>query len=111
MDIRCIIVFKNNDMILHARRKYRKTIRVGWVLRVWKLEIINNRYLWVSDLDFSFAKFILNYDKRRLIAIKYAKKHNLPILYRQAPTGLSTAFSPIKFSPSDLIKMRTVHGR
>lgn len=110
MDLRCIIVFKNNDKILHIRRRYRKSIKVGWVVCVWKLKTVNNRYVWGVDLNFSFSEFILNYDKRRLMAIKYAKKHNVPILYRQAPTGLSTAFT-IKFSPSDLIKMRTVHGR
>jgi len=85
--------------------------KIGYLVCLWQLDECSGQYVWTS---ISFGEYVLNYDRRKLIAIKYAKKFDVPILYRGTPSKKDKKMfkgGSVKFFLSDLIKMRTVYGR
>ena len=113
MNISCIIVFSNDDRIIHKKRRHRKS-KIGWVISRWTLKNVgNNQYVWEQGSLLSYTGktlHILNYDKRKLYAKSLAKHFKLPVLYRKPDVlDLNCNYS-IDFRESDLDRMRFIKG-
>ena len=111
MNISCIIVFSNDDRIIHKKRRHRKS-KIGWVISRWTLVNINNKYKWEqTTISYKVTRpYILNYDKRKIYAKKMSKHLKLLILYRKPDVLKRDPNIYIGFRESDLDRMRFIKG-
>lgn len=99
-----IICFRNDKKILLDKTRNKgRVANIGYVLGIWHLVKIDNKFRWqlysrVSDIK---SCFVLNFEKRRLTAKKYSKKIAVKVIYKHPSKDLLTNYT-VRFNPKDL---------
>lgn len=99
-----IICFRNDKNILLDKTRSKGKVRnIGYVLGIWHLVKIDNKFIWqvYSRVGNIKSCFILNFEKRRLAAKKYSKKIGVKVIYKHPSKDLLTNYT-VRFNPKDL---------